>query len=151
MLTLNEAGDKLVGTDRATAAMQVLVDEATAARDTAAQHLSDADDALEDAEDARDAAQLAAQNAEGVLTGFPIGSALNNMAGKLLRVNDAGTGYELIASVGAFYGFKVTSECVLQYNSGTENIAAADFATSMFAPVGMTFSINSNGHLVATA
>lgn len=150
VLTLNAAGDEIVGTDRVTTEVQALVDEAEAARDTAAEHLANANEALEDATEQAEAAARSAVNAEGAAEGLPLGSALSDMPGKLLKVNDAGTGYELVNSFASYYGFKAVAGA-LQLDNGTENIDATQHATSMFAPSGLTFSINSNGHLVAAA
>ena len=84
-------------------------------------------------------------------------------AGKVFKVNDAGNAWELgNASSAEIYGFTMidtNSDNILDSlpvtttNGGQDNITAAVYAAfddKMFAASGFTFSLNSDGHLIAT-
>ncbi len=84
-------------------------------------------------------------------------------AGKVFKVNDAGNAWELgNASSAEVYGFTMTdtnSDNVLDSlqvtttNGGQDNITATQYAAfddKIFAASGFTFSLDANGHLIAT-
>mgnify|MGYP003633946740 FL=1 len=77
-------------------------------------------------------------------------------AGNVIKVNDAGTAWELgTASSAEVYGFSKNSDgqlIITTTNQGTDSISSATFATfddTLFSASGFTFSI-SNGNLIAT-
>jgi len=84
-------------------------------------------------------------------------------AGQVFKVNDAGNAWELgNASSAEIYGFTMidtNSDNILDSlqvtttNGGQDNITAAVYAAfddKIFAASGFTFSLNSDGHLIAT-
>ena len=84
-------------------------------------------------------------------------------AGQVFKVNDAGNAWELgNASSAEVYGFKLTDTNsdgivdnlqIVTTNSGQDNISAATYATFddvVYAATGFTWSLDSNGHLIAT-
>ena len=78
-------------------------------------------------------------------------------AGNVIKVNDAGTAWELgAASSAEIYGFSKDSNgdlIVTTTNQGQDDISSATYATFddvLFSASGFTFSLNSNGELIAT-
>ena len=78
-------------------------------------------------------------------------------AGNVVKVNDAGNAWELgNASSAEVYGFSKNSDgqlIITTTNQGTDSISSATFATfddTLFSASGFTFSIDSNGNLIAT-
>jgi hypothetical protein len=84
-------------------------------------------------------------------------------AGNVIKVNDAGTAWELgAASSAEIYGFVLTdtdSDGVLDTlqvtttNGGADNIDATTYASFddvIYASTGFSWSLDSNGHLIAT-
>ena len=78
-------------------------------------------------------------------------------AGNVIKVNDAGTAWELgAASSAEVYGFTKDSNgdlIVTTTNQGQDDISSATYATFddvLFSASGFTFSLNSNGELIAT-
>jgi hypothetical protein len=78
-------------------------------------------------------------------------------AGNVIKVNDAGTAWELgAASSAEIYGFSKDSNgdlIVTTTNQGQDDISSATYATFddvLYSASGFTFSLNSNGELIAT-
>ena len=78
-------------------------------------------------------------------------------AGNVIKVNDAGNAWELgNASSAEVYGFSKNSDgqlIITTTNQGADNISSATYATFddvLFSASGFTFSIDSNGNLIAT-
>ncbi len=78
-------------------------------------------------------------------------------AGNVVKVNDAGNAWELgNASSAEVYGFSKNSDgqlIITTTNQGADSISSATFATfddTLFSASGFTFSIDSNGNLIAT-
>ena len=78
-------------------------------------------------------------------------------AGNVIKVNDAGNAWELgNASSAEIYGFSKNSDgelIITTTNQGADNISNATYATFddvLFSASGFTFSIDSNGNLIAT-
>ena len=129
---------------------QTHAQNAQTAHDGAQQALADANKALDSTEVARDQAQQAAQDAQNIVFAVPVGSDLDGMGGRILAVKQDESGYALVQSPSAFYGLNVTDGSLL-FDRGTVNYGASDFVWSGIFPVGILLSINTDGHLVATA
>ena len=78
-------------------------------------------------------------------------------AGNVIKVNDAGNAWELgTASSAEVYGFSKNSDgelIITTTNQGADSISSATYATfddTLFSASGFTFSIDSNGNLIAT-
>ena len=78
-------------------------------------------------------------------------------AGNVIKVNDAGTAWELgTASSAEVYGFSKNSDgqlLITTTNQGTDNISSSTFATFddvLFSASGFVFSIDANGDLIST-
>ena len=78
-------------------------------------------------------------------------------AGNVIKVNDAGNAWELgTASSAEVYGFNKNSDgelIITTTNQGADSISSATYATfddTLFSASGFTFSIDSNGNLIAT-
>ena len=78
-------------------------------------------------------------------------------AGNVIKVNDAGNAWELgNASSAEIYGFSKNSDgelIITTTNQGVDSISNATYATfddTLFSASGFTFSIDSNGNLIAT-
>ena len=78
-------------------------------------------------------------------------------AGNVIKVNDAGTAWELgTASSAEVYGFSKNSDgqlIITTTNQGTDNISSSTFATFddvLFSASGFVFSIDANGDLIST-
>lgn len=122
-----------------------------------------ADSILEQATSASDQAQLFAASADAaaVAAAASAARALPEIqpvdGGKEVRVNADATGYELVHTAmllsPVFYGIKKAGNRLLVATSeqgGIATFAAKDYATAFFAPPGIQFSLQTNGHMAAS-
>jgi hypothetical protein len=105
------------------------------------------DNTLAQSETHRDEAQGAAQNAVDAAAALNLPSNINGEAGKLLAVTQAEDGFEVIESVGVFYGLRVDgSKLTAITGQGTYN--ANEFDSWFITLPGVDFNINDDGHLI---
>lgn len=102
---------------------------------------------VEQAEDFRDEAALSAQSALTVANALSLPTDINGQAGKLLAVKQTEDGFEVIESVGVFYGLRVDgSKLTAITGQGTFN--ANEFDSWFITLPGVDFDVNDDGHLI---
>ena len=103
--------------------------------------------AVSQTETYRDEAQSYAQSALQTANALNLPTNISGQAGKLLAVKQAEDGFEVIESVGVFYGLRADgSKLTAITGQGTYN--ANDFDTWFITLPGVDFSINEDGHLI---
>lgn len=104
-------------------------------------------EAVSQTETYRDEAQSSAQSALQTANALNLPTNINGQAGKLLAVKQAEDGFEVIESVGVFYGLRADgSKLTAITGQGTYN--ANDFDTWFITLPGVDFIINEDGHLI---
>lgn len=109
-------------------------------------------DAAENFSDSADASNAQVQQAFAALAAMLFPSSLVGASNKYLAVKADESGYEhrfLTSDLTAFYGFKLNG-AMLQVDTGPGNFSEANYFESVFAPAGLSFSINSAGNLIVT-
>ena len=122
-----------------------------------------AESILEQAINASDQAQFSAASADASALAAAASAARSLPAiqpidaGKEVRVNADATGYELVHTAmllsPVFYGIKKTGNRLFVTTSeqgGIATFATRDYATAFFAPPGIQFALQPNGHMVAS-
>ena len=104
-------------------------------------------EAVSQTETYRDETQSLAQSALQTANALNLPTNISGQAGKLLAVKQAEDGFEVIESVGVFYGLRADgSKLTAITGQGTYN--ANDFDTWFITLPGVDFSINEDGHLI---
>ncbi|OIO62528.1 MAG: hypothetical protein AUJ47_07565, partial [Candidatus Marinimicrobia bacterium CG1_02_48_14] len=100
--------------------------------------------AVSQTETYRDEAQSSAQSALQTANALNLPTNINGQAGKLLAVKQTEDGFEVIESVGVFYGLRADgSKLTAITGQGTYN--ANDFDTWFITLPGVDFNINEDG------
>ncbi len=99
---------------------------------------------------ANTAATLLARNAaEGYAAALNLPGIVSGSAGKFLQVNDAESGYELDVPVATLTALSIVDGSLL-HTTGDGAYDADNYFYVEFQTFGPTFSIDANGHLIAT-
>lgn len=104
-------------------------------------------EAVSQTETYRDEAQSSAQSALQTANALNLPTNINGQAGKLLAVKQAEDGFEVIESVGVFYGLRADGS-KLTAITGQGTYSANDFDTWFITLPGVDFNINEDGHLI---
>lgn len=102
---------------------------------------------LAQSETHRDEAQGAAQSAVDAANALNLPTDIIGDAGKLLAVKQTEDGFEVIESVGVFYGLRADGS-KLTAITGQGSFNANEFDTWFITLPGVDFDINDDGHLI---
>ncbi|WP_019223967.1 hypothetical protein [Bartonella rattaustraliani] len=102
---------------------------------------------LDQAQAYRDEAKSSVQSAIDAAHALHLPSDIRGQAGKLLAINQNEDGFEVIESVGVFYGLRVDGS-ELTAITGQGRYDANHFSTWFITLPGVDFTINEDGHLI---